>query len=291
MGLYDRQYTQEGYQGGSHYAPQMRLGLPQMTPYVKWLLIINIVVFFLQLIVKNIWGSRYPGYFDPLTRYFTVWPYSWIADLSLWRYVTYQFMHAGAFHIGFNMLALYFLGPVLERHWGSRRFLGFYLGCGIAGGMTYVFLASVHWLDIGPMLGASGAILGLLVACAILFPQFVVFIIIFPVPIRVAAVLFIFFALFMVLDKGTNAGGEAAHFGGMVAGGLYVLSQTYRDQLLYKFHHKRRHKQMASHYHLEQEVDRILQKVQRSGIHSLTSREKTMLKKATELEQRRQRLV
>jgi hypothetical protein len=130
----------------------------------------------------------------------------------------------------------------------------------------------------------------MLAACAILFPQFVVFIMFFPVPIRVAAIICILIATVAILSRGANAGGEAAHLGGMLAGGLYVFSRSWRARLKLKIQAGAWEKKMAEQRNFQQEVDRILQKVHESGIHSLTSKEKKMLKKATEAEQTRNRL-
>ncbi len=281
MGLYDREYTQDGFQGGFRNAPQMRIGFPSLTPVVKWLLITNFVVFFVHLI-----ASLPYDFPDPITRWFSVYPYSIKARLSVWRLVTYQFLHAGPFHIAMNMLGLYFLGPTLERHWSSKKFLAFYLGCGAAGGIFYSLLAGL-WLGVGPMVGASGAILGLLAACAILFPQFVVFFIVFPVPIRVASLVIAFFAVVIVLTRGDNAGGQAAHFGGMVAGAVYVFTQTYWDQWLSRFSHARHQRRTVQQVSLNDEVERILEKVHKAGLHSLNRKEKAILRKATEEEQKR----
>ncbi len=283
MGLYDRQYTQDGYHGGGRNAPQMRIGFPSLTPMVKWLLIANVSMFFVQQLVINM------NVGDPIVQWFSVYPYSILARLSVWRLLTYQFLHAGFWHIAMNMLGLYFLGPTLERHWSSKRFLGFYLGCGAVGGILYTFLAG-GWLGTGPMVGASGAIYGLLAACAILFPQFVVFFIVFPVPIRVASVVIGLGALYSVLSQGPNAGGEAAHFGGMVAGVVYVFTQQRWDQWLYKFNHERHHRREVKQINLHDDVERILEKVHNSGLHSLSGKEKAVLKKATEQEQKRNRM-
>ena len=205
MGLYDRNYSQEHSNSHYRHAPQMRMRLGHITPVVKWLLIINFAVYFLQIL----------GADRVLTTWFSVFPKDMTTEFQLWRYVTYQFLHGYIMHILLNMLGLFFLGPTLERHWGSRKFLKFYLGCGIAGGIAYPLLVAAGLkLSIGPMIGASGAILGMLAACAILFPQFVVFIIVFPVPIRIAAIFILLFATATVLSHGVNAGGEAAHLGG-----------------------------------------------------------------------------
>ena len=185
------------------------------------------------------------------------------------------------------MLGLYFLGPTLERHWGSKKFLIFYLGCGVAGGLFYTFLALLKFLGAGPMVGASGAILGMLAACAILFPQFVVFILFFPVPIRVAAVGLTIMYFFFVITKGQNAGGHAAHLAGMATGAIYVLSRSWRSKFTFKARSSRFKKRVTSHRDLQIEVDRILKKVHDKGMHSLTYKEKRVLKQATKAEQMR----
>ena len=187
------------------------------------------------------------------------------------------------------MLGLFFLGPSLEHQWGSKKFLTFYLSCGVAGGLFYIILVMAGFLSAGPMVGASGAILGVLTACAILFPHFVVFIVIFPVPIRVAAVILMGIAFFTVLSKGANAGGEACHFAGIAVGAIYVLSDSWRTALKLRFKASKWEKYIESERRLRLEVDRILKKVHDNGIQSLTATEKRILKKATHLEQERLR--
>jgi len=276
MGLYDRDYTRESAEAGYRYAPRMRMSFPVLTPAVKFLLITNIGVFLVAVI------------FQPLQNFLYGWfqldATSLVRTLQLWRLITYQFLHASIMHILMNMLGLYFLGPTLEKHWGTRKFLPFYLGCGIAGALFYIFLVAVNFLPAGYLIGASGAVLGLLAACAILFPHFVIFIYFLPLPIRVAALALIIWYLVAIVSKGVNAGGDAAHLAGMAAGAAYVWSQPFRSQLKMKIRASRWQKQMAQHQKLQMEVDRILQKVHDSGLHSLSRKEKSMLKKATKIE-------
>jgi membrane associated rhomboid family serine protease len=186
------------------------------------------------------------------------------------------------------MIALFFLGPPLERHWGSRRFLPFYLICGASGGLFYLLLAGVGFLEKGIMIGASGSILGLLSACAILFPQFIIFVLFFPVPIRVAAIGFAFAYFLLVITRGGNAGGNAAHLAGMATGAAYVFLYPRLGQFKLKTRAGSWEKKMEQRRLLQIEVDRILAKVHRSGLHSLTAKEKRILKKATHEELRRQ---
>jgi membrane associated rhomboid family serine protease len=286
MGLYDRDYTQEKDESNQQYAPQMRLGLPSLTPAVKWLIIVNAAVYLVNVIIS-------PPVKTGLTfleRFLVLLPATPLQTLQIWRLVTYQFVHWDFSHIFFNMLGLFFLGPPLEQLWGSKKFLTFYLSCGVAGGLFYISLVYTGFLSAGPMAGASGAILAVLTACAILFPHFIVFLIIFPIPIRVAAVLLICLASVTILSRGANAGGEAAHLAGIVAGAFYVLSDTWRTALKLRFKSARWEKSVESERRLRIEVDRILRKVHESGLHSLTASEKHILKKATRLEQQRLKL-
>jgi membrane associated rhomboid family serine protease len=277
MGLYDRDYTQEKFESQFRNVPQMRMSFPHLSPVVKWLLIINISVYFLQVLGADVL----------LTTWFSFFPASLWTALQIWRFVTYQFLHGSMTHILFNMLGLFFLGPTLENHFGSRKFLIFYLSCGAAGALFYLMLVAANFLPAVPMVGASGAILGMLAACAILFPHFVVFILFFPVPIRVAAIAFTVVYLFAVVSKGANAGGDAAHLAGMAAGAFYVFTQSWRASLRLRVKTRRWEKKASDRRALQAELDRILQKVHDSGIHSLTPTEKKILKKATEAEQQR----
>lgn len=281
MGLYDRDYSQERYQRAYHYGPPMRMGFPKVTVVVKRLLIINIVVFLTAIIIRPLGVLIYDWFqLDPTTL---------ARALQLWRLVTYQFLHGGIWHIFFNMIGLYFLGPTLERHWGSRKFLVFYLSCGAAGGVFYLLLVAVGFLPAMAMVGASGAILGMLAACAILFPHIRLFIfpLFFPISIRTAAIIFSAMYLFFVLTRSANAGGHAAHLAGMAAGAIYVFSQSWQTKAKMKIQTNIRRKKAAEQRNLQMELDRILAKVHEHGIHSLTSKEKSILKRATEAEQMR----
>jgi len=289
MGLYDRDYTRSGSRQQHYGAPQMQFNLPRITPVVKWLLIVNIGIHLLQALLFSE-QMKSPVALTPLEVIFAVLPETIGKALQIWRLVSYQFLHGDGMHIFGNMLGLYFLGPTLEKHWGSRRFLMFYLSCGVVGGLSYTVLVGLGAMEAGPMVGASGAILGMLAACAILFPHFVVFIVFFPVPIRVAAVgLMMLYMLNVVLGGGTS-GGDAAHLGGMAAGAAYVLFGPRLGRFKLKIRAGSWGKKIEDERSLQIEVDRILAKVHRSGLHSLTGKEKRILKKATQEEVRRNHL-
>ena len=168
MGLYDRDYTQADFRSHYHGAPQMRMSFPRPTPVVKWLLIVNIMVF--------LSGFLIPKFGAFLLYWFSVWPKDLGMSMQIWRLITYQFLHGGLGHIFWNMFILFFFGPMLERLWGSRKFLTFYLVCGATGGIFYPILAHIGWLGVAPLIGASGSILGMLAAAAILFPKMIVYV-------------------------------------------------------------------------------------------------------------------
>ncbi len=283
MGLYDRDYTQSDFRSQYRNMPQMRMSFPKLTPVVKWLLIVNISIHVVAVLT-----SLGPYIYD----WFQLDTTSIGRAFQIWRLISYQFLHhpVRIFHIILNMLGLYFLGPTLERHWHSKRFLIFYLGCGVAGGLFYMLLVAIGFLPPGEMMGASGAILGMLAACAILFPQFVVILFIFPVPIRLAAVILTIAYFFFVVTGSENAGGHACHLAGMAAGAAYVLYGPWRKKHKVKMTAGHRwQKKIAQQRNLQIELDRILDKVHKSGIHSLTSQEKKILKQATRAEQMRNR--
>jgi membrane associated rhomboid family serine protease len=282
MGLHDRDYAQADSRRQYFGSSQIRFNLPKVTPVVKWLLIVNTAIF--------LFGAMIPSVGSVLITWFSIDPRSWFTAIQPWRLVSYQFLHGNLLHIVMNMLVLYFLGPTLERYWGSRRFLGFYLGCGIVAGLSFLLLMAIGLVGVAPLVGASGAILGVLAACAILFPQFIVFLIIFPMPIRVFAVLITLYYVVAILAQGGNAGGDAAHLGGMAAGAAYILLLPRFERLKLRVHAQSWEKRMEESRKLRMEVDRILAKVHRFGLHSLSSREKRMLKKATQEEIRRHQL-
>ncbi len=120
---------------------------------------------------------------------------------------------------------------MIERIWGAKRFIFFYLACGAMGGIVYPLLVVTGVLDIGYLIGASGAIYGILVACAILFPHIrVLLYFAIAVPIRIAVVGFVIFSV-ANFAVGKNAGGETAHLAGMALGAVYTfVSESFRNR-------------------------------------------------------------
>jgi membrane associated rhomboid family serine protease len=198
-----------------------------------------------------------------LIDWFSVWPETLRTTMQVWRYITYQFLHADLGHIFWNMFVLYFFGTMIENLWGSRKFLTFYLVCGMTGGIFYPILALIGWLPLAHLIGASGSILGMLAAAAILFPRMVVYVFgVFPLKMYVLAIILVAMSLLSILrpDVSPNAGGEAAHLGGMCAGAIYILSERWRQSLKMKIHKNIWQKNMTEQRDLQSEVDRIRKK-------------------------------
>jgi membrane associated rhomboid family serine protease len=275
MGIYDRDYTRDQYGGGGH----VRFTMPALMPVVKWLLIINVAVFVASSVI-------------PLLRnlsvaWFSVHPESVGMSLQIWRLVTYQFLHGGVGHIFWNMLILFFFGPMLEGQWDSRRFLVFYLVCGAMGGVLYTLLAFTGVLDVGVLIGASGAIYGILAAGAILYPKRRVYVFfgLFPIPFYILAIILACVS-FMGITNSPNAGGEAAHLAGMAAGAVYVMWPRWKQHAANRPRGPIKWDSEINQQRVfHKEIDRILDKVHKRGIGSLTRKEKNMLRQASKRQQ------
>lgn len=149
-------------------------------------------------------------------------------NLWIWQLATYMFLHGGLFHILFNMLALWMFGAELERVWGTRYFLKFYFVTGIGAGVLTVAFSLLPFefaqqLQHSVVIGASGAVYGLLLAYAMYFPDRQILLIIFPVPARIAVTILGFIAFYSSMS---DAGGmaNATHLGGLLVGYLYLKS-------------------------------------------------------------------
>ena len=149
-----------------------------------------------------------------------------ITELQLWRFITFQFLHADLGHLFSNMLSLFLFGPIVESYFGYRRYLAFYLLCGIAGAASYLLLLAVHILAGAsvPLVGASAGIFGVLVAGAVLAPNVTILLMFPPIPIKLKylALILVGWATYVALNNGTNAGGQAAHLGGAALGYAFI---------------------------------------------------------------------
>lgn len=181
------------------------------TPVVLNLIIINVLVFVVQLM--------FDGPEEKISKILALWPYN-SGFFKPYQLVTHMFAHGGLGHIFFNMYALWMFGTTIERVWGPKRFLIFYLACGLAAGVAQMFLSDA------PAVGASGAIMGLLAAFAYLFPNTQFFIIPIPFPVKAKYIVAIYAAIDIFGGFHPGAADNIAHFahlGGLVMGFILVL--------------------------------------------------------------------
>ena len=154
-------------------------------------------------------------------------PAAVIREFRVWQLVTYMFMHGGLFHLLFNMLALWMFGAELERIWGTRDFLKFYFVTGIgAGALTVLFstlpFSFAQQVQHSIVIGASGAIYGLLLAYALYFPDRPIYMyFVFPIPAKVFVAIMGAIAFFSSLSE-TGGTANATHLGGLIVGYLYL---------------------------------------------------------------------
>ena len=289
MSWQDRHYNQVGNEGGR--GPRMPKG-----SVVMWLMGINCVVLVLDgILADNRWARGSQG---PLSEWGCFSIEKAVQQWQVWRWLTYQFIHGGFWHLVGNMIVLYFFGRMLEAWWGSRRFLAFYLLCGASGAVVFSLLAMVPGLlnvsSDTPMVGASGSVFGILVGCAVLYPRQRVMLLFPPIPMsmRTLALIFLGIAALSVIVGSRNAGGEAAHLGGAALGWLLVRRPNWLNfangfggsiaNAQLKRLQRKAQRQRQKVEDAEAQVDKILDRVREHGLQSLSPREKKILKNATE---------
>ncbi|MCI7090153.1 MAG: rhomboid family intramembrane serine protease [Prevotella sp.] len=257
------------------------------------------------------------------------------ADFQVWQLLTYMFLHSGFTHILFNMFALWMFGVVIENVWGPKKFLFYYISCGVGAGImqeiaqffSFYFTISAQDPTIGfgelfaighqlstqlngwTTIGASGAVYAILLAFGMIFPNERIFI--FPLPIPIKAKWFVMFYVAIDLFSAMSSSGDnvahMAHLGGMLFGYLMIRywnnhptagygrsnGRQFFDRLKENFE-KRSQPKMKVHKggtndreddwefnarkkQNQEEIDRILDKIRRSGYDSLTKEEKQKL--------------
>lgn len=296
MGIHDREYARRRGGRGALGGPGWSVN--------NWLIGINTGVFLLMALAPGIGGviGDYGHFSTARAAFYFTNAGQVVFGLEVWRYITFQFIHANFLHIFFNMFGLWVFGPLVEARLGGRRYLAFYLACGVFGAITYLILNVLGAMQVSlpgvlindphtPLVGASAGVFGVIMAAAHFQPNTVLQLIFPPVSLRMRTFAWIYFgiALFNLLIAGHNAGGDAAHVGGAIAGFFLVR----RPHLLHDFFDvfSNSNKKKASRGRAggrrrsgpdPREIDRILSKVATQGLQSLSESEKRALKNATE---------
>ncbi len=186
-----------------------------VTPLVRTLIIINVAIFLLQNVAEQ------------FTVYLSLWPIG-SPYFQPYQFFTYMFAHGGFGHIFFNMFAFVSFAPILEQYWGEKKFLFFYLATGIGAGVIYgvvnYFFFPGHG---GPMLGASGALYGILMAFGMVFPDMELMLLFPPIPIKAKYMVFLMGGITFLMDR-TGTVAHLAHFGGALV--AFVIISYWKSQ-------------------------------------------------------------
>ena len=280
MGIHDRDYARPNRRGGFGGMKRKKWSV------TTWLIIICVGIYMI----------------DPFLKHFLVeWLYlstdHAIWGLQYWRFIGFQFLHADFQHLLFNMIGLFFFGPLVEQYLGGKRYLAFYLLCGIFGAVLYLILnlgGHIFGNDIPgllfndtatPLVGASAGVFGILLAGAFLAPNIKVLLFFF-IPMRLSTLAYslVAIALFTVLFGRNNAGGEAAHLGGAASGWYFIRHPHHLNgffDFLGKVDPTSEHFAWREKKRTQVDIDRILDKIHKKGLQSLSSKEKKILHKAS----------
>ncbi len=202
--------------GRGYQSPGMGFGPPVTPPVIKQLLIANAVLFVLSRLSENlaVLGALIPKAF---------WNMGY-----LWQPFTYMWLHANLLHLAMNMFVLWMFGSQLALVWGARRFLRYYLICGVGAGL---FIATVPYFAVAtggnpvsllaPTVGASGAVYAVVLAYSLTWPDRTIMLIFPPVAFRAIWIIPVMFFMTWTMDGGNNIS-HTGHLGGVVVGWLYL---------------------------------------------------------------------
>lgn len=255
--------------------------LPRLTPAVKRLLLGNVAVFVLNLVALELVA----GGLSPWLRASRAELVEWFrleAGLGPLRLLSYQFLHdwQSPLHLLLNLVALYFFGTMVEERIGARRLLRLYLAAGAAGGLVHVATSPV------PVIGASGACFGLLAYAACMQPQQVFLLLVWPVRLWALAAVLIGLGVWHMWSELVTGTSDGVAHGGHVGGALWGLVAfcllRSRPAWLERVRRWQLRRQQRRAQTQREILDRLLDKVKRLGLPSLTAAERRFLQRASE---------
>jgi membrane associated rhomboid family serine protease len=222
--------------------------------------------------------------------------------IRFWTPVTYMFMHAGVFHILFNMLWLYWMGQIFEEYLGNKRLVGLYIMGGLAGAAMFILCYNIFPAFAGAPLmyasvvGASASVTAIVIATATLLPNYTIYMM-FIGPVKLKWIALFFIIIDFLSIAGPNAGGEIAHLGGALLGFIYIKqlnrghdwSRSVNDVFSQRpkvkvVSQNRSYQQQSASAPRQEEIDHILDKISQSGYESLNKHEKEVLFRASKHE-------
>jgi membrane associated rhomboid family serine protease len=266
------------------------------------LIIVNAIIFVFELLVS---GYSHSSYVE--NHYFAL-SKEGLESGFVWQLLTFQFMHAGLLHLVVNCWAIYVFGRAIEETLGWKKFLILFLSSGVVGGICQVLVALL-WPGLfgGPVVGASAGGFGLIAAFAVLFPEReLVMLLFFIIPVRLSAKTLLMLSAVLAVagivfqfDHVANA----AHLGGMLTGVVFIrqfiqgrwmqsgfpsggaapgefITGWVGKRSLWRPASNKPDEDLSTDEFVKSEVDPVLDKISRHGIHSLTARERDILEKA-----------
>ena len=213
-------------------APRVRFDWRSfITPAVKYIVLICSGVFLVQTIAGMLWHEEATIW---INLHFGLVPLGPIPGMRIWQPVTYLFLHGGLGHLLINMFMLWMFGRELELVWGKQRFINYFLLCGVGAGIITILVkvAPMLWghrpSDV-PTIGASGAIFGIMIANAILFPERQIWLIPFPIsiPMRPFVAVMVAIEFFSTLGASGDNVSHLCHLGGILVGWTYLRRSSF----------------------------------------------------------------
>lgn len=295
MGIYDRDYVRKPGRGGGSAGGGPRIGGLSAWSANTWLIVVNIAVFVIEGFLPQLVNTQTGVTGSILRQYGHFSTYAGFQRLEVWRLVSFQFLHFDIWHLVMNMFGLWIFGSMVEQYLGKKRYVAFYLVSGIFGGLLYLVLNVFGVLGVPlpgtlavetytPLIGASAGVFGVIMACAYLAPNMVIQLLIPPIPLRMKwfAYGYVGIAVFVLLTGGHNAGGQAAHLGGAMAGAFFIRYPRLLIDFFDVFEDSRKKQPRPGRMGGDAaKIDRILDKVSREGLESLSAKEKRLLSQET----------
>ena len=235
-------------------------------PVSRHILIINILICLACNVFKSLgfYLALFPvrsGYFHP------------------YQLVTFMFTQTDFWHLAFNMFAVFMFGRVLENYWGVKKFLIYYMVCGIGSGLVQLLVCHLTG-SYYPTIGASGAVFGILLAFGMLFPNAPLYLMFIPIPVKAKYLVIGYGLIELYMGFANRAGDNVAHFahlGGMLFGLIMILYWKKKDNHNIRFFRLNLFNKIKKSTKKNEEIDRILDKIKKSGYNCLSEEEKKKL--------------
>jgi membrane associated rhomboid family serine protease len=294
------------YNQGNYYRPSFSGGFGFFPPVIKTILIANVVIFLLQIFLGS-YTLRGIPLEEYIYRYFALIPMGY--GFKVWQLFTYMFLHSpdGISHILINMLMLWMFGMEIEHVLGSKKFFLYYILCGVGGGITNLLMGP-FFQHPAPTIGASGAVMGILLAFGLLFPDRMIFIY-FLIPIKAKYFILLYLGMEILAVGNTDMVAHLAHLGGALTGYIFLMVDNKKIPFQWLFDGVKKRKKFedseypyyagdiesAKYYDIktgkrvdkdpneitQEIIDTILDKISKSGYQSLTEEEKRILFEAS----------